>query len=167
MTTQRIGDLEITQDLRFQERSWKYQRTGWAVMGLIAFLALAGLLGRGPLSDSRAGGAEGGLEVEYERLGRRNAPQTLRFHVASQPDPEGKIRLSIDREYLESIEIDTIAPEPESVQGGPDRHTFEFAAPGGETTISFKLRPEAMGSLEGIAAIEGAPAVQFRQLIYP
>lgn len=136
-------------------------------MGSIALAALAGFLGKGPVSDARAGGAYAGLEVEYQRFGRRNAPQTLRFHVASRPDPEGKVQVSIDREYLDSIQIENVMPEPESVQGGPDRHLYEFAAPGGETTISIKFNPEALGWVEGAAALEGRPVVQFRQFMYP
>lgn len=167
LSTQKNGDLDLNQDLRFQERSWKYQRTGWIVMAAIALLALAGLLGRGPLSDARAGGGDEGLEVHFERFGRRNAPQTLRFHVATPPDPEGKIRISIDREYLESVQVDSMAPEAESVEGGPDRHTFEFRTAQGETTISFKLRPEGLGPLRGTAAVEGRPPVEFNQFVYP
>jgi hypothetical protein len=167
LSTQKVGDLEINQDLRFQERSWRYQRTGWTVMAVIVLLSLAGLLGRGPSSDARAGGEEEGLEVQFERFGRRNAPQTLRLHVATPPGPEGKIRISIDRGYLESVQIDSMAPEAESVEGGPDRHTFEFATSQGETTISFKLRPEGLGRLRGVAAVEGRPPVEFKQFVFP
>ena len=40
--TDRVGDLEIHQDLPFQRRSWTVQRVGWAIMALVV---LAGLLG--------------------------------------------------------------------------------------------------------------------------
>ncbi len=31
---QRVGDLEVTQELRFQRRGWIVQRPGWVVWGL-------------------------------------------------------------------------------------------------------------------------------------
>src|SRR5687767_5732095 len=39
--TERVGDLEIGQDLKYQKRQWTVQRAGWAIMCLL-LLAAAG-----------------------------------------------------------------------------------------------------------------------------
>ncbi len=51
----RQGDLEINEDLEFQYRAWKRQKTAWRIMVLVLLSALMGLLGDGPLSDAKAG----------------------------------------------------------------------------------------------------------------
>src|SRR3712207_4138009 len=51
--TTRVGDLEVAEDLTFQRREWAAQRVGWVLLALVIAAALAGLLGRGPLSTTR------------------------------------------------------------------------------------------------------------------
>jgi hypothetical protein len=48
----RAGDLEVEQDLDFQQRTWALERAGWIVMLLIIAAALAGFFGGGPLSPT-------------------------------------------------------------------------------------------------------------------
>lgn len=36
----RAGDLELEQDLQYQQRSWEFERIGWIAMSLIASAAL-------------------------------------------------------------------------------------------------------------------------------
>ena len=64
----RVGDLEISQDLTFQRRSWIVQRVGWVMLALLILAALGGLFGPGPLSRARAGPHDGPLWVEYQRF---------------------------------------------------------------------------------------------------
>ena len=44
----RVGDLEVTQDMRHQRLEWKIERVCWAVIAFVAAAELAGLLGHGP-----------------------------------------------------------------------------------------------------------------------
>ena len=46
--------LQIEEDLPLQERTWRFQRVGWAIMGLLLLSALAGLFANGPLSWGKA-----------------------------------------------------------------------------------------------------------------
>jgi hypothetical protein len=43
----RVGDLELEQDVQYQQRSWAFERIGWIAMSLIAIAALLGLTGSG------------------------------------------------------------------------------------------------------------------------
>ena len=122
---QRPGDLEIKQDLRFQRRMWALQRIGWAVMALIVLVGLVGVFGAGPLSSATAGKEEAPLFVEeYERFARFMLPTTLRVRL--DPMGQGEAHLWLDRGYLESVRPQTVTPEPDSVEAGPDGFTYVF-----------------------------------------
>ena len=65
---QRVGDLQINQDMEHHHTMWVIQRVGWVVMALLLLLALAGLLGNGVVSHITAGEAGDALQLEWERL---------------------------------------------------------------------------------------------------
>jgi hypothetical protein len=165
---QRTGDLEINQDLRFQRRIWALQRIGWAVMALVVLVGLVRLLGTGPLSSATAGEEEAPLFVEeYERFARYMLPTTLRVRL--DPIGQGEARLWVDRGYLESVRPQTVTPEPDSVEAGPDGFTYVFKVndPNRPTVVTFDLQPETIGRLEGRVGLEGGERVEFEQFVYP
>lgn len=80
--TQRVGDLELDQDIDFQRRSWAVQRVGWGVMALVALAALLGLFGPGPINNAITGSKEAPLWLEYKRFGRfQTSAMLLRVHL--------------------------------------------------------------------------------------
>lgn len=64
----KVGDLEISQDLKVEQRQWRVERVSRVVLVLLVVAALLGLFGPGPLSWSRA--EDGALSTEYQRFGR-------------------------------------------------------------------------------------------------
>lgn len=68
--SKKVGDLQISEDMEFQRRSWIVQRTGWAIFALVILLAALGVSGDGMLSSARAGQEDGGLWLEFPRFGR-------------------------------------------------------------------------------------------------
>jgi hypothetical protein len=163
-----VGDLEINQDLRFQRRMWALQRIGWAVMALVVLVGLLGLFGTGPLSSATAGQEEGPLFVEeYERFVRFRIPTTLQVRL--DPLGTGEARLWLDREYLEGVQLQTVTPEPDSVEAGPDGFTYVFKVndPNRPTSVTFHLQPETIGRLEGRVVLDGGEPVDFEQFVYP
>jgi hypothetical protein len=167
--TQRVGDLEVAQDLEFQRRQWTVQRVGWVVLLAVLAAALAGLLGRGPLSSRTAATPDGSLRVEYDRFVRRRDPTTLRFQLMPPADRAGDVRLGIDRSYLRGVQVRQITPQPDRVEAGPDRHIFVFRVidPHEPTGVVFHLEPDEMGSFEGRMGLDGGEAVLVRQFAYP
>ena len=164
----RVGDLEVNQDLKHQRLEWKVERAGWIVMALFILAALAGLLGRGPLSDSVAGERGSRLWAEYQRFARYQAPAIIRVHLTPGDSPEGKVRLRLNRDFIERIELRLVDPEPEIVaaDAGGMVYTFLLAA-GQPTTVTYHLEANAFGSLPVSLAVEGGDALSFRQFIYP
>ena len=156
--------IEIDDDMPFQRRSWMLERIAWGVLGLLVLAALAGLFGSGLLSSATAN--EDGLEVRYDRFMRLHGPSNLEV---TAPVEGGEVRLSISAGYLDDLQVNTISPEPESVEAGDDGHVYVFAASeeASELVVVFDTEPERIGRLRGEIAVEGGPQVGFTQFVYP
>jgi len=163
----RVGDLEVSQDLDHEKKVWRVQRIGWAILFLLWLAGVAGLFGSGPLSGSTASGS--GLRLEYDRFVRSTAPQKLTLHLGPTVTAHPKVRLWVDRQYLENQQIESVVPEPESVEAGPDRmvFTFSMAKPGAPTAVTVRLQTRRAGSLQGRVGVEGGGSLQFHQIVYP
>lgn len=162
----RIGDLEINQDLGVQERMWRIQRVGWALIGVIVLSGLSGLFGRGPLGYTTGGDVHGPLWVEYERFGRNQASSELRIHVRPTSDT---VRIWIGPDYTAHVDILRIIPEPAISRVDGAGFMFEVAAMGKNEpgTITLNLQFHAVGRVAGEVRSPGSPAIPIRQFIYP
>jgi hypothetical protein len=173
-SVQRLGDLEIDQDLTFQQREWIGERIGWAVLVLIILAASLGLLGAGPFSRATAE-APGRLRVEYARFARYQTAETLTIRVESAATATAEVRVAIDRAYLEGSRVESVVPVPLRVDSAAERLVYVFGVTrrGEPLAITFRLEPERLGVSRGHVSLEPAraadPAVEiaFRQLVYP
>lgn len=159
------GDLELEQDLQYQERAWAFERISWAAMSLIAIAALLGLTGSGWLSQAKVGKPGDPLWLEYERFGRFQSDEKLRIHI-DKTLPTSQIRIGISRQYLEGVQIQQVTPEPDSIELSSDRliYSFNGTVP---TAVTFYMQPEQIGLVLGSVRLEGAQSLQFQQFIYP
>ena len=167
---QRVGDLDIDEDIGVQQRSWTAQRVGQVIMALVLLAALAGLLGPGPLSTATARAPGDALRLEYNRFWRSKSSLTLRLHLGPGAVREGKARVWISRAYAEDLQIQEVKPEPESVEIGKERLTyvFSFSTPdGAPATVTFIGEPEKAGALHGELGLADGPALEFPQFVYP
>ena len=169
MTSRKAGGLEIGEDLEFERRSWVVQRVGWALMAVVILAALGGVFGAGPLSSTRAASSSGLVWIEYERFGRFKSPYTLRVHFDPQAIGKGSIRFWIDRAYLDEMRPERILPEPHKVEIAAQRLLYEFpaAAGAGPGVITFELKPNTFGRIEGRLGLDGGDELRFGHLVYP
>jgi hypothetical protein len=165
----RIGDLELEEDYEAQLRTWRFQRIGWVVIGLVLLAALLGVFGTGPLSFTSTGSAEGGLQVDYPRFWRYGRPMTVTVNFNPAPDADGLTRLWIDRAYVRSLRIEGITPEPERSELLPDQIRYVFRVADGQqrVSISINVQPDASGPLRGRVGMSPGEQVEFTQFIYP
>jgi hypothetical protein len=160
--SRREAQLQIEEDLAFQQRDWRVQRVGWIGLALLITAALLGLFGTGPLSDSIIRGD--GLELRYERFGRFDRLTRLRFELIGET--QETTRLSIGRPYLDAVQIEQITPVPARVEARPDRLVYEFPRHG-PTAIIFYVKPDNIGIITGQAQVNKAAPLSFKQFIYP
>lgn len=165
MPSKQAHRAEIGEDLVFQQRNWRAQRVGWTLLGVLIAAGLAGLLGRGPLSNVNAHGGKG-LEVEYERFVRHGAQTDVRVRV-TQP-PAGHVRIAISRAYLDSLNLQQVVPSPTQVQSSGDYLVYVFDLVGnGPMQARFVIQPEEIGAHVARIAIDDDSHVLIRQFTYP
>lgn len=165
----RIGSLEIEEDIKFQLWEWRASRLGWGLMAVVLLAAALGVFGVGVFSGTTRKTEGGLLEVEYERFGRHRAPTSLVLSLGPEAVRDGKVRLWLDREYLHGLNIESITPEPDSVETQEDRliYAFNAAESGLPVLINYSLQTDHLGLRQGRVGIEDGPGVDFWQLIYP
>ena len=165
----RVGDLEMPEDLEFQRREWFLERVGWAVMLVVAVATLLGLFGRGWLSHASAGDPGAALRVQYERFTRLFSNTS--FTVSISPGAlRGDIaRVWIDRDFLQSIQVVGMAPQPERVVAGPDRFTYLFAvAPSDRAvTVTLQFQPQHPWRHAAWIGTPGSPPLHITQFVFP
>ena len=170
MTYDEKGSLQIAQNLEYQRRAWRRQRVEWVLLALLLVAALLGLFGAGLLSTVAAGDRNAPLWLEYDRFGHAQAESNrLLFHVAPAAASRAQVRLWLSRAYMERVRVHRVEPEPVAVEAAADRYTYVFAAPDlrAPTTVTFRFEPDEPGRLHGEAGLDGGPAFEFSQFIYP
>jgi hypothetical protein len=148
--------LDGPEQQRFLKREWLAERIGWGLMFGVLVSASVGLLGTGPLSTARKDSASGRLAIKYDRIVRSDAPNELEIEITPLPGT-GSITLSWPREFVSSVQFQSLQPNPTATTGHEDRVewtfnrpasgqalqidvTYEFHSPGMHT---FELRSEA------------------------
>jgi hypothetical protein len=166
---ERPEGLEIEQDPDFQRRDWKRERWGWAVMTALVAAALLGLFGTGPLSSRVAGEVGGPLWVEYDKYSRWRAPEQVRVHLGPGSIRDGRARIWLSRSFVERHDIERVTPPPAAVEVHDDRYVYVFSAPtpAADMAITFALRPESWGFARGVIGVDGGPAAQIEEIVYP
>jgi hypothetical protein len=165
----KVGDLQINEDMEFQRRSWIIQRIGWAVSALVILLAALGLFGDGVLSDTQAGQKEGALWLEYPRFERFEDEFRIKVYANEGEAKEGELRIQVDRNYLEDIEVNSISPVPDNEIQDENWITYVFKTNGGSSPFAayFYVIPRKAGPLSGTFQLQNGDPVRFSQFIFP
>ena len=163
-----LGRLEIDEDLPLQHRLWRFERIGWAALGLIIGAGLFGLFGGGPLSRAEAIAPSGALAVHYERFLHKDTRTTLRL----RPGPtqaDGWRWISLSRDYVDRVAIERVIPDPDRmvVTGRGLRLGFAPGAADEAGEIAIALTPSQAGILHGELSAGSGPGATFTQLVYP
>jgi hypothetical protein len=164
----RVGSLEIDQDERFERREAVVQRVAtWTIL-LILILAMLGLFGHGVLSSTEAVSSKGELAVKYQRFGRLQTPLSYQIRIQNlNPNPESEIGLEINQEFIRTINIIHMEPEPERVEITPTGLLYFFKMQSNSGEVVFETEPESMGLQKVRIKILNGSEATFTQWIYP
>ena len=144
-------------DREWQERFWTAQRVGWLFMVLFLVAAIAGLTGKGgPLASATAKAAD--ATIDYPRISRWQSDEELVVRLADSAS--GKVDVELSSAFGRVFTLESVKPEPASVQATARGHkfTFEVEAGAGEKQIVFDVKTgrPVMGKTIN-AAVGGAP----------
>jgi hypothetical protein len=156
-------DLDIDEDLAFQEKEWFVQRIGMALLFLFVLGAALGLTGMGgPLSTARAGRPEEPVFVEYERFVRHGATSTVRLHLRGNP---GVVKFWVSAPYAASVRVSSVEPPAQKVVVENDRQVYAIEAATTDLTVTFVMEPLRFGTMNGELGLVGGPSVQLSQFV--
>jgi hypothetical protein len=137
-------------------------------MAAVLVAALLGYLGGGPLGNRNARHPSG-IALDYDGFGRYGADSMLSFEVPA--GAAGSARsLWIDGDYLQSMKIDHIIPEPDKVvqSNGGYRYTFLISQQAPDLKVTFDLTAAEAGRLTGaFSDATAARATTFDQFLFP
>jgi hypothetical protein len=166
---QKIGDLEINQDLNFERRSWKVERVAWGVGLLLLVAALLGFLGPGPLGKATAASADKLLSLQYHRVVRYESPVVFRVNVDGRLAKNGALRLWLDRKLVDALEIKHVDPKPDAVEINGERFVYVFKTAAAPSTIQvfFHVEPNKFGNTPAQLGVVDGPEIHFNQFYLP
>lgn len=157
---------DIDDEVAFQRRVWRFERVGWFVMGLIILAALLGYAGNGPYSSTERGDHR--LRIEYSRFARHLSPAQVTIHVGAEAIEDGAVTLVLDGDFAERFEIDNVVPMPAQWQSDAGavrmRIPVRGDAPG---VVRIYMTPQGFGPVSTRIGIDGSPALELWQFIYP
>lgn len=159
-----VGDIQAPQDPEFQEKEWRVQRVAWGIMFLVVLAAALGAFGHGPLAHAQVSAPDDSFELKYNRVARHRAPEELEITV-NRP-PTDTIGLSFDAQYIGSINVEDIIPEPIETATGNQRVTYYFAVQPG-AHITFQYEPDKIGRRRSAVTIENGASVRISQFVFP
>jgi hypothetical protein len=156
----------VEEDMRLQRAMWRFERCGWAALGVIIGLALLGLFANGPLSSASATDGSGRLRVEYERFQRNGAGTSMQVHVDAAGQQGVAVRLNAD--FLRSFQIEALHPEPAAQHGAAGGVEMVFHPPReGALTIHYVLRPRTVGPVRNEIGMAGEAPARFINFVFP
>lgn len=164
------GVEDIEKSLPFQIRQWRVQHVAWWILVLFWVAAFLGLLGRGgPLSQAIVGDSQSPVRLEYERFARNQAPQELRLHMYVADASQVQVHVWLSSRYLQVIEVNAVAPEPETVRAAGQGLIYTFSKEKGVAHVdaTFFVKAHGFGPLQGQVGIPGRMQHDFYQFVYP
>jgi hypothetical protein len=163
----RVGDVEVGEDLGFQQHWWRFERLAWLLLCVVLVADALGVFGRGWLANARWRSPDGGIEVKYERVERAGTPSMVTVRFSPQAVAGRQVRLYAGEELIQELGAQRIIPQPASSEIGGGGVTYRFPASSLPAEVSIQLEPSFPGLHRLTLAAPGEPPLQARVLVLP
>lgn len=160
-------EVSVGEDLKFQERWWRFERIVWSLFALIIALDLAGAFGRGPLAKHELHAADQSTEIKYDRIEREGTPAILNVQFGASAIQQDKIRLFISDSLVQELGTQRVVPAPEATAVGGGGLTYTFPATSLPASVQFALQPARMGVFHFVIQVIGAQPVNGTVVVLP
>jgi hypothetical protein len=139
------NEVAVGEDLRFQERWWRFEKIIWPCFAFIILLDILGVFGKGPLADAEAHATDRSFEVKYERIERYGTPSILNISFDPKAVQDNKIEFWVSDTLVKNLGNQRIVPQPLKSQLSGQGITYTFPATPDQTSVSFALQPATVG----------------------
>jgi hypothetical protein len=161
-------ELEVGYNPSF-ERKWRLVEViSHIFMAVIALAALAGLLGRGPLSHRTYSTKDGRLAIDFEPVARYGTSTQVTLHLSASDQEDRPVRVFVSSALVEPLGLQGILPEPVSSEAVGGGIVYDFRIPPGqkEALARFVLKPSVVGPVE-VDVRQNLEALSFTQWVLP
>ncbi len=138
-------ELAVGADLEFQRHWWKFERAVWWLFGVLVFLDLLGVFGRGPLAKANLRTSDGSMDIKYERIERLGTPSLMTIQFGGPAIHDGKIELLVSESLVKELGTQRVVPQPAISQIGGGKIRYTFPASRYPATVQFQLAPAQAG----------------------
>ncbi len=167
-TVPKINDeLAIGEDLRFQERWWRFENGVWIFFALLIVMDLAGVFGRGPLAQAQTATRDGDLHVKYERVERFGTPSIMDVLLGPGTVQNGKTHLWVSNELVKVLGNQRVIPQPAESRIEQNGVLYTFAAAPAQLSVAFALEPAEIGLHTLRMRVPGADWVDLKIFVVP
>ncbi|MGQ0640310.1 MAG: hypothetical protein ACT4P6_05980 [Gemmatimonadaceae bacterium] len=154
-------------DGTFHAREIVWQRVGRVALALFIFGGFVGFFGAGPLSEATTRSPDGTTELQYERWTRGHASTELRLRTSAVAD-RGALRLWMNKEFAEAIDIQQIVPVAERSSSSAERVEFRILAPQDSTLeVIVRYQPLQIGFKSVTIGLGNSAPLRIRQVVFP
>jgi|GEM_PF-711585 len=160
-------ELAVGSDLQFQQRWEKLESIIWIFLFIFLLLSLAGLFGRGPLSNVTAQAPDASMQVDYERFERFSTPSVLTVRVNPASIKNGQLQLWVSDSLVKPLGNQRVIPQPERSELGAGGITYTFPAFESSASIEFQMQPSAIGKSELKMRIPGNSELDLNIYVMP
>lgn len=158
-------EVAVGEDLQFQERWWRFERTVWILFLFILLCTFAGLLGRGPLAGATLSNDK--LKVKFDRIARTGTPSLMEISFTPAAIHEGKVQLFVSESVVRELGAQRIIPAPAQTYIGNGGLTYIFPATRTPAFVKFGLQPDGPGVYRMAIGIAGEQPLESRVYVLP
>ena len=159
--------VSVGEDLKFQERWWKFERFVWLLFLLALIADVLGLFGEGWLAKAEAHQDGSAMDMWYERVERTSTPSILRIKFRPEAAENGAVQLFVSESVVKGLGAERVVPQPEKSVVGNGGITYTFPVTGGPMEMEIQLEPTAPGVRSFTVGVPGKQAVTERVVVMP